>query len=98
MVLHRPVETAPVFYDPPPQIVEATCIQPSWTSDPTAARLLFERGSSAQKRRSRGDVDLYLVEVSVSHPEVCGSKLTKHASAAIWLWWRELPDLDGAIA
>jgi hypothetical protein len=49
-------------------------------------------------KRSKGDMDLYPIEVSVSYLDVCSSKFPKHASAAIWLWRRELPDLDGVIA
>jgi hypothetical protein len=70
----------------------------SRTSGPTAAPCVLtteQRTKTVQS--SRGDVDLYPVEVSVCHPDVCGGKLLKHARAAVWLWRRELPDLNGVI-
>jgi hypothetical protein len=42
-----------------------------------------EQCTKTQFKSSKGDVDLYPVEVSVSYPDVYGSKLPKHASAAI---------------
>jgi hypothetical protein len=50
--------------------------------DPHRHSLLLTRGFRALHRGSRGDVDLYPVEVSVRYLDVCGRELLKHAGAA----------------